>query len=204
MLGVACAHGCQAMYFLTDPEKQKDVPAEYGKIGERKVAVLVWADSPTLDMDRKARRRVCDAVTYDMKKHLDKATFKEPKEVQNFQERSGLDWESMSVGQLCGELKTDFILRIDLLEYTTRRADARELQKARVRGTVNLYECGDTAGENAVYSTEVVADFPPAGANRLHDLDDDALLHEAVVAFGQAVGQKFYDHGVSMRGRQDN
>src|SRR5262245_56704711 len=59
--------GCQSMYFLT-PEKGKPVKAEYTKIGTQKVAVVVWADRPTLDIDPRARRRVGDAIVYDMKK----------------------------------------------------------------------------------------------------------------------------------------
>jgi hypothetical protein len=61
--------GCQAMYFLTTQET-KTQKAEYSKIGQRPLAVIVWADRPTLDADPRARRRVCDAVLYHMKKNL--------------------------------------------------------------------------------------------------------------------------------------
>src|SRR5690554_393471 len=63
--------GCQAMYFLT-PDESAEIKAEYGKITDEKIAVIVWADRATLDVDPRARRRVADAVVYEMKKHLEK------------------------------------------------------------------------------------------------------------------------------------
>ena len=48
--------GCQLAYFLT-PEKGHPVKAEYTKLEQKDVAVVVWADRPTLDIDPHARRR---------------------------------------------------------------------------------------------------------------------------------------------------
>lgn len=191
--------GCQAMYFLTTQET-KTVKAEYAKIGHRRVAVVVWADRPTLDADPRARRRVGDAILYDMKKHLPDAPFVKAQEVEDFQENSGLDWEGMTQLETCKELKCDMILRIDLLEYTTRSRAAHELRRGRVRGTINLYEA--ESGEQAVYSADVTASYPPADKQASTDETDSELIREAVSQFGQAVGKKFHDHEVSLRGRK--
>ena len=191
--------GCQAMYFLTTQET-KTVKAEYAKIGQRRVAVVVWADRPTLDADPRARRRVCDAVLYDMKKHLPDAQFVKAQEVEDFQENSGLDWEGMTQLETCKELKCDMALRIDLLEYTTRSRAAHELRRGRVRGTINLYEA--ESGEQAVYSADVTASYPPADKQAATDETDSELIREAVSQFGQEVGKKFHDHEVSLRGRK--
>lgn len=199
LLGLTMMTGCQAMYFLT-PEQEKEVKAEYGKITTERVAVVVWADQTTIDIDPRARRRVADAVLYDMKKYLPDAKFVPAKEVEEFQDSSGLDWESMTATELAKEFKCDFILRIDLSEYTTRAADTRELRKARVRGTVNLYEAGD-ARDQSSYSTEITSTFPAEAGIGLTDRDDADLLREATSQFGQMVSRKFHDHKVSMRGR---
>ncbi|HKQ46524.1 MAG TPA: hypothetical protein VJZ71_00465 [Phycisphaerae bacterium] len=190
---------CQAMYFLTTTET-KTVQAEYAKIGHRKVAVVVWADRSTLDADPRARRRVCDAVLYDLKKHLLDAQFVKAQEIEDFQESSGLDWEGMTQLETCKELKCDMVLRIDLLDYTTRSRAAHELRRGRVRGTVSLYEA--ESGEQAVYSTDVTASYPPADKQASTDETDAELIREAVTQFGQEVGKKFHDHEESLRGRK--
>ena len=184
------------MYFLTN-EEGKTVKAEYSKIGHRKIAVVVWADRVTLDSDPRARRRVCDAVVYDMKKHMPDATFVPGQAIQDFQEEPGLDWEGMTQLQICKKLKCDIVLRIDLLDYTTRSREARELRRGRVRATVNLYEA--ESGEQAIFSTDVTASYPPPGKQATRTCRFE-LLREAI-AIGQAVGKKFYDHQESLRGR---
>lgn len=192
--------GCQALYFLT-PEETKDVKAEYGKIGTAKVAVIVWADHSTLDIDPKARRQVCGAIIDAMKRNLPDAKFVSERKIRDFQENSGLDWQGMSHHDVAQELKCDLVLRVDLLEYTTRAADTRELRKGRVEGSVSLYDGSDAARPDALYSTEISATYPPKGETSITDKDDYDLLRTAVVEFGHAVAQKFYDHKESLRGR---
>jgi hypothetical protein len=194
-------YGCQLAYFLT-PEKGHPVKAEYTKLEKKEVAVVVWADRPTLDIDPHARRRIRDAVLYDMKKHLTKTQFIASQQVEDFQERSGMDWERMNNQEVCQKLKCDILMRIDLLDYTTRGSEARELRKGRVKGTVNLYECEGGGPEESVYQTEVTSTYPTETEKHVTDLNDGELLREAIAQFGQAVGQKFYDHEESYHGRQ--
>ncbi len=192
--------GCQLGYFLVDPEKEQRVKAEYGRIGDRKLAIVVWADRSTLDIYPRARRRVGKAVAYYMEKHLPDARLVRAEEVARLQERSGIDWQAMSPKQLCERLSCDLILRVDLLEYTTRASGTRELRKGRVRATLNLYERSQTASEDAVYEAEVLETYPPASLHGAWDMDDGQILHETVEQFADAAARKFYDHGRSMRG----
>lgn len=192
--------GCQAMYFLT-PDESAEIKAEYGKITDEKVAVIVWADRATLDVDPRARRRVADAVVYEMKKHLEKASFVPTRDVTEFQE-SGADWESMSHQEIARELKCDYLLRIDLLEYTTRAADTPELRKGRVSGSLHLYEGADSTRTDTVYSSEVTATHPPPGEHAIADMSDYDLLRAAIEQFAQKTAKKFYDHRESLRGPQ--
>jgi hypothetical protein len=191
--------GCQVAYFL-NLEEDKEVKAEYNKIGSRAVAVLVWADQSTLDEDPRVRQRICKAVTYYLKKNLPGANLVLPEEVTKLQERQGNVWEDLSTKQLCDRLKCDLILRIDLLECTTRAGDARELRRGRVRATVNLYDSSPDAGREVVYQTEVLAKYPPESGRSVFDMDDADLLHETVEHFAELTARKFYDHKQSLRG----
>jgi len=191
--------GCQLAYFL-NVEEEKEVKAEYGKIGSRIVGVLVWADQSTLDEDPRVRQRICKAVTYYLKKNLPGAELVSPEEITKLQERQGRIWEELTAKQLCERLKCDLILRIDLLEYTTRAGDTRELRRGRVRATVNLYDCSPDAGREVVYQTEVLANYPPQPGHSVFDMDDTDLLHETVEHFAELTARKFYDHKQSLRG----
>jgi len=200
LLGAAVgAGGCQAMYFMTDPDQQKQVKAEYSKIGDRKMAVVVWADQATIDMYPRARMHVAKAVVYYLSKNVPKARLVEPEEVEAIQAR-GRDWEGWSNRQLAEKLQCDLILRIDLLDYTTRAGGARELRKGRVRGTLHLYDVAQDEGRESVYQSEVAVTYPPGSIHGVPDLDDDQMFHETVDLFGQTVARKFYDHSESLRG----
>lgn len=199
---LCCVTGgaCQLGYYLVDPDMKRDVKAEYNKIADRKIAVVVWADRSTLDMYPRARYHVGKAVTWHLKKHLPDARFVGSEEVDRLQERSGLRWEGMSAVRLCEVLDCDLVLRVDLLAYTPRASDTRELRRGRVRGTLNLFKGGADGGEEPVYGSEVLQIYPPESSHGISDLNETQILHRTVELFAEAVARKFYDHGVSMRG----
>ena len=190
--------GCQLAYFLT-PEQKKKVNAEFNQVGKKRVAVLVWAEQATLDYDALARDRVGRTITYYLKKELPEASFVESREVTDLQERSGRDWESMSNHELCEALKCDLLIRVDLLEYTTRAEAARELRKGRVRGTVNVYSTDPRAGVDSIYQTEVMATYPQSVNRQPLGLTDAEMLRETVEQFGLDVSRKFYAYEVPLK-----
>lgn len=186
-----CGTGCQAMYFPWSGKKEQHA-AECNAITNQKVGVLVWAEQATLDSDSLARVRVGKTVTYYLKANLPKATFVDPVTIARMQDRGQVDWEAMSSAELCKELKCDMLLRIDLLEYTTRALSARELRKGRVRGSVGLYSADPSTGGEAIYRTEVVATYPPSSTQGVLDQSDENILRETVEEFGMVVGRKFH------------
>jgi len=200
---VCLLFGCQAAYFLTPEDSGKAVKAEYARIGSRRVAVLVWADRATLDVDPHAPRRVCEAVTYDLRKNLPSARFVTPRQVDEFVRTTGPAWEGLSPAELAERLKCDLLLRIDLLEYTSRAGDSVELRKGRVRGTLNLYEGAPGGTDSSVYHAEVSSTYPQSRQMAMSELSDADILREATTRFGQEVARKFYDHEVSYRGPEE-
>ena len=195
--------GCAAAYFMTDPEKEKSVKAEYSKIGDRRVAVVVWSDHATRDMYPQVRYQVCKAVTYDLHKNLPSARFVEADEVRKLQERDSGDWENTPSKQLCERLKCDLLIRVDLLDFTTRATEAKELRKGRIRATVQVYDGEQPGSEIPAYQTDVLVTYPPKSLHGVPDMEETEILHETVQLFGQTVGKKFYDHGESLRGPEE-
>ena len=202
LIGSAAQAGCQGAYFLVDPAKSETAKAEYGKLDGHSIAVLVWADSSILDEHPHARRQVCRSVTYHMRKHLPDATLIAPRKVEAFQTETHADWLGMSHNDICEALECEFILRIDMLEFTTRASDTRALRKARVSAALNLYECGPIENLDAVYDTEINTTFPPDSLHGEEDIGESGLLHEAVEYFAEIATQKFYDHERQLRARK--
>lgn len=191
--------GCQLGYFLTDPDATKKVPAEYDKIGARRVAIVCWADRSTLDEYPSARRQVTRSLLHYMKKNLEKAKFIPEPDVYKLQEKSGSDWEAMTNQEMAAELGCDVILRIDLLEFTTRASDTPQLQKARIAGNVRLYEVKPVLNTEAAYDSDVKITYPKGSIHGAQDMTEADLLHGAVEYFAEMVSQKFYEHEVKLK-----
>jgi hypothetical protein len=190
--------GCQAMYFFTNPDASRPVKAEY-RVGKKKLAVIVWADRSVIDEYPSARRMVCRALTHELTTHLEEqgATLVSARKISEFQEHGDANWEAMSNNEIGKELKADMVLRVDLIDFTTRAAETRQLQKARISANVNLYPSGETTA-NSLYSDEIKTTYPPDSLHGAQDLEEADLLHQAVDYFAAVAARKFYDHEVKL------
>lgn len=197
---IAGMAGCALPFFLTDPDTSKTVPAEYNKIGDRKLAVVVWADQSTMDEFSSARFQVSRAVTHFLRKHLEKARFVSARKVRALQADPQDDWERLTPCQIADKLKCDLVLRLDLLDFTMRASDTPQLRKARIRATLNLYDC-DSGGAEAVYSDETRIIYPPGSLHGKQGITETDLLHQAVDYFAEATARKFYAHEVKLQDR---
>lgn len=196
--------GCQAMYFFTDPEASRSVKAEY-RVGNKKLAVVVWADRTVLDEYPAARRMVCRALTHELTTHLEPqgATLVSARVIQDFQENSDANWEAMSNNEIGKRLASDMVLRVDLIDFTTRAAETRQLQKARISANINLYTSGRETS-NSLYSDEIKTTYPPGSLHGAQDLHEADLLHQAVDYFAAVTARKFYDHEVKLEDDKGN
>lgn len=107
-----------------------------------------------------------------------------------------MDWESKSPLELCKQFDCDLILRIDLLEYTTRDRDARELRRGRIKGSLSLYGRNQEREADPLYVGEAQAAYPTDSRGTL-DLSDREIQRETLNQFGLAVSRKFHDHEIS-------
>ncbi len=186
------------MYFLTDPDASKSVKAEY-RVGQKKLAVIVWADRSVLDEYPSARRMVCRALTHELTTHLEPqgATLVSARRIHDFQENGEANWEAMSNNEIGKALEADMVLRVDLIDFTTRAAETRQLQKGRISANLNLYPSGKTTA-NSLYSDEIKTTYPPESLHGAQDLQEIDLLHQAVDYFAAVAARKFYDHEVKL------
>lgn len=188
---------CQLPYFLMAKEPKRKVAAEYDKLGGKTVALIVWADQVTLDEDYAARHRVADNLRYYIAQGVKDVKFVDIREITDFQEKSGTDWESLTNVQLGRRFKADVVLRVDLLEYIPRTRESEAVRRSRIRATVGLYNVADSDRDKAVYSTEVMATFPANRKTDVLDRSDADMLNGVLRVFAEKVATKFYEHEVS-------
>jgi len=191
---VATAAGCQEQYFLMLKEPKKKVGAEFGKLEGKTSAIVVWCDQATLDQDPNARYRVADTVRYYLARDIRKAKFVNVRDITDFQDKSGSDWEGMTNAELGKRFRADYVIRVDLVEYTARARDAREVRKGRIRATVSVFDVEGPSGERPVYSTDVTASYPQDSRTDVMNASDLDIINGALRAFGEKVAQKFHEH----------
>lgn len=197
LLLVAAAAGCQLPYFLMPKEPKRKVAAEYDKLVGRNIAIVVWTDQATLDEDYMARYRIADQIRYHLSRAIKNVKFTDIRDLIDFQENSGSDWEGMKNADIGRRFKADVVLRCDVLEYTTRASDAREVRKGRVRATINVFDAKGNDADRAVFATEVAASYPTDTKTDILSSSDVDILNGTLRVFGERVAQKFSEHEVS-------
>ncbi len=185
--------GCQLLYFFVS-QKKEQVQAEFGQLAGERIAVVVWAEPATLDLDPFARHRVGKSVRYHMLKGMPDTYFVDTRDVDEMQERIGSRWESWSHQRICEHLQCDWIVWIDLMAYTTRLQDARALRKGRIEATVNVFAGSDDMGVESRYDDEISVTFPERSTADTINMSDSDILHNTVELFAQIVARKFYNH----------
>src|SRR5262249_18285030 len=155
---------------------KKKVSAEFDKLDGKTTAIIVWADQATLDEDFAARYRVADTLRYNISKSIKGAKLVDIREITDYQETTGSDWEGKTNAELGKHFKADYVMRVDLLEYTTRARDAREVRKGRIRATISMFDMNKPNPDKAVYGTEISASWPPDTRTNILAASDADIL----------------------------
>ncbi len=100
----------------------------------------------------------------------------------------------MTNSELGKEFKADFVVRVDLLEYTARARDTREVRKGRVRATVSVFDITKPGSDRPVYGNEISASYPQDAKVDVMNASDATILNGALQIFGEKVSQKFVEH----------
>lgn len=192
------AGGCAKSLFLMNADKMKPVAAECDKLRGQKVAVVVWADQTTLDMDPFAQARAAQQIGYFLqlnrsREELKGLTLVEPDRVNRLQESLGVAGSTTPNPQIAEQLGADMLLRVDLFDYTTRAPEANGLIKGRVGGNLTVQRISQA---EPLYRSEVSAEFPEGSRIGVLDRDDEEVLNETLRLFGERVAQKFHGHEV--------
>jgi len=188
--------GCQGLYLLA-PDATEKIEAEY-EIGEDSMAILVWADQSVRDEYPQVRNQICRSLTHHLRERLPDAKLIDARDVIDFQEDSGMDWTRLTNNEICAELECDYVLRVDLNEFTTRASNTPHLHKSRFDASLNLFGKSEREQIEALYQDEIRAIYPPDSKHGAYDVDERDLIHRTIEYFSQLAGRKFYPYEIRL------
>ena len=116
------ATGCNMLSYplaVMASEQTEKIPAEFNKLDGKKAAVVVWAQPETMLQFPHMRLELASQVTYQMKQRLETTQVVSAEQIADYQDRN-LNWDALPPTQIGKQFGADYVVFIELLEYSTR------------------------------------------------------------------------------------
>ncbi len=190
--------GCQAIAFpflMWGQEPQRDVPAEYPYLANKRVAIVVRAGWEMRFEYENVEWEVADHVQLALENHVPEVSVVDPQKVVSFQ-RETRDWEEMDPAEIGKRFRADRVMEIDLTQYTTREPESPQLRRGYIAGVINVYNV-DYPDSAPAYSQAMRTVYPPDGPGAW-GTSDRGIRYATMEAFAEEVAAPFYDRKVKV------
>jgi hypothetical protein len=193
--------GCNLIsmpFVLFAPDPTKKIPAEYANIKGKRVLILVWAEQATLYEYPKVQLEIGSHIWYYLKEHFKDISVVSPSEVYRYME-SNPDWATEHPADIGRRFKSNLVMMVELMEFTTREPGSPNLFRGRVRARITMYDLtGDDERPKGIALKPAEALYPPDRPVGVLRADDRTIRAETYKEFGRVVAQKFYEHEVKL------
>jgi len=199
-LWLAALCSCRALLYpiiATAPEPTRKVAAEVDRLSGHRVLVLVWADQATLFDYPYIRFELAEYVAYHLKEKVKNVGLVANREVATYQQ-SSYDWENVPPARIGARFDADWVIHVELLEYTTHGAGTGHLLSGRSRASVTVYEVGAESGHSRLYQGEAKSRYPDQGSVGLLEASPQVVHARNLDLLGQDIARKFYDHEIPL------
>lgn len=194
-LTLVCAVGCQAIgygLYSVMPEPTEKIPAEFNRLEAKKAVILVWAPSETMLQFPHIRLELASQTAYQMKQRLKTTEIVPADQVAAYQDRN-LNWDALPPSEIGKHFGADYVIFIELLDYSTRDPKLPTLFRGRSRASIVVHDSADPTARWSL--TPAVAEYP-AGHTRLPNADDMTIHRQMLEILGSQITSKFYDHEI--------
>ncbi len=195
-LALSCAAGCQAIgYGLASilPEPTERIPAEFNKLEGKKVAVVVWAPAETILQFPHMRLELASQVVYQMKQQVKAAQVQPAEPIATYQDRN-LNWDAVPPPEIGKQFGADYVVFVELLEYSTRDPKLPSLFHGRAKASVVVHDVADPTTRWSL--TPAAAEYP-TGYVKLPSSDDLTIHHQMLEILAGQITSKFFEHEVA-------
>ncbi len=194
-VALSCGTGCQAigygLYSVT-PEPVDKIPTEFNKLDGKKVAVVVYALPETMLQFPHMQLELSSQVAYQMKLRLKTVAVVPPQQVADYQGRN-LNWDAVPPTQIGKQFGADYVVFVEVLEYSTREPKAPSLFRGRAKASIVVHDVADPTARWSL--TPAGAEYP-TGHTKLANADDMTIHRQLLEILGGQITTKFYEHEV--------
>lgn len=198
----ACLFGCNWLTPLAFVgEHKKKISAEFDKLPNTRVALLVWTDQATLFDYPFARFELAsylaDKLGAEMRQRKLTIDLIDPRDVEDLlQKDPATQIDPLKVG---AHFRCDYVLYLEVLEFQIRDAQQPQFLQGRLQTSVAVFDvrAGRVSGERFEL-TPVQCVYPP-GQPILFSAANAPIVRESLYRlFAEHVARKFYEHTVDI------
>lgn len=170
----------------------KKVPAEFSKLQDKTVVVMVWAEPETLYDYPHIRLELASYIGDKLRAEVEGLDLIEARKVEGFIEQSA---EAAYSPRLVGKhFGADMVVYVELLEFQIRDPDAPDFVQGRVQASVGVHDLTADPDDTEYYELEPVAAVHPNHARLFTPTESVVVRNDTYAKFSEAVARKFYEH----------
>ena len=188
------AAGCNMLLpFVFIGHHKEKVEAEFTKLENRRVAVVVWAPQETLFDYPHVRLELSTHIADRLWARVKNVEVVDCRKIEDYIERSlafAIDPEIIG-----DKFDAEMVVYVELLEFQIRDPAAPDLLRASIRASVNVYDLTVDPDQPKRYELEEVAvKYPESGTVQMTATSSLVVRKAAYEAFADAVARKFFDY----------
>ena len=182
-------------------DTKKKVTAEFDKLPNSRVAVVVWTDPSTLFDYPYARLELAtfvnDKLTAELTQRELGTDVVAPREVEDFlQKTPSAQIDPVKVGR---QFRTDYVVYVEVSEFQFRDPDSPQLLQGRIGASVSVYDVRSEREKPNRFSLAPVECVFPEGSPVLMNASNSMYIREATYQqFAEQVARKFYEYTVEL------
>ncbi|MFQ5491909.1 MAG: hypothetical protein ACE5GE_14420 [Phycisphaerae bacterium] len=176
-------------FILPDTKK---VPAEYAKLEDQKVMVLLWAEPETLYDYPYVRYELGEYIGDKIRANVDGVQVVNERKIEDHLHRhpeAAMDPEE--VGEHFG---AQMVVYIELLEFQIRDPEAPDLLQGKVEASIRIHDLTGESGAPDVQELESVSVTCPDNPMLYTATAPIVVRNETYKLFAEEVARKFYEH----------
>lgn len=197
-----CLFGCNWLTPLAFVgEHKKKISAEFDKLPNSRVAILVWTDQATLFDYPFARFELAsylsDKLGSEMRQRELTIDLVDPRDVEDLlQKDPAAQIDPLKVG---GHFQCDYVIYVEVLEFQIRDAQQPQFLQGRLQTSVAVFEVRARRAAGERFELVPVQCIYPPGQAILFSAANAPIVRESLYRlFAEQVARKFYEHTVDI------
>lgn len=191
---IGSAWGCdlaKGIAYYTAPRTEK-IPAEFGRLENRKVVVYTWAPPEILWDYPKIRLDLSAYVTAYLRQNVKGITLIDPAIVEAYLEkRGGGEHEPTDLGR---HFEAEMVVHLALYRFSMRDPGMAHFLRGRAGASVVVYDLTADGPADRVPLPDVNVAVPESGPAGFIDKSATEVRQMTYEAFALAAGRKFHDY----------